>query len=166
MAKSPNIRSLCFEDIPVRQIHVFGSHTFSELEIIEFGKKYAPEIYHTDPVAALDTYYRGLIASGWHLTAVWMRMMVDYMEHFARGVQDGRRNGAGLGLQDLEWFQPVRPGHTLTYTYEIIEKSDKVVRDQWGIIKSRNEAFNQYNEPVMSFTIDILAERNPELLAS
>ena len=57
------------------------------------------------------------------------------------------------------------PGHTLTYTYEIIEKSEKVVRDRWGIIKSRNEAFNQYNEPVMSFTIDILAERNPELLA-
>ena len=97
---------------------------------------------------------------------LWMRMMVDYMEHVARGVQGGRRNGAGLGLQDLEWLQPVRPGHTLTYTYEIIEKSDKVVRDQWGIIKSRNEAFNQYNEPVMSFTIDILAERNPELLAS
>ena len=40
------------------------------------------------------------------------------------------------------------------------------MRDQWGIIKSRNEAFNQYNEPVMSFTIDILAERNPQLLAS
>ena len=120
MQNNPFIRSRWFDDIPVGEFHVFGSHTFSELEIIEFGKKYAPEIYHTDPVAALDTYHRGLIASGWHLTAMWMRMMVDYMEHFARGVQDGRRNGAGLGLQDLEWYETVRPGHTLTYTYEII----------------------------------------------
>ncbi len=36
-----------------------------------------------------------------------------------------------------------------------------MVRDRWGVIRSRNEAFNQYNELVMSFTIDILAERSP-----
>ena len=59
-----------------------------------------------------------------------------------------------------------RPGHTLTYTYEIIEKPDRVIRDRWGIIRSRNEAFNQYNELVMSFTIDILAERNPDAQAA
>jgi acyl dehydratase len=158
----PFIRSRWFEDIPVGEFHVFGSHTFSELEIIEFGKKYAPEVYHTDPIAARDTLHRGLVASGWQVTAVWMRLMVDYMERFASGVQDGRRNGAGMGLQNLEWQRPVRPGHTLTFTYEIIEKPDRVIRDRWGVIRSRNEAFNQYNELVMSFTIDILAERNPQ----
>jgi acyl dehydratase len=164
MQTSPYIRSRWFEDIPVGEFHVFGAHTFSELEIIEFGKKYAPEIYHTDPVAALDTEHRGLIASGWHVNAVWMRLMVEYMEQFARGVQDGRRNGAGVGINDLVWHRPVRPGHTLTFTYEIVEKSDRVVRDKWGMIKSRNEAFNQYNELVMSFMIDILAERDPQKL--
>ena len=163
MSARPYIRSRWFEDIPVGEFHVFGSHTFSELEIIEFGKKYAPEIYHTDPIAARDTLHQGLIASGWQVTAIWMRLMVDYMERFASGVQDGRRNGAGMGLQNLEWPQPVRPGHTLTFTYEIIEKPDRVIRDRWGVIRSRNEAFNQYNELVMSFTIDILAERNPEV---
>ena len=44
------IRNRWFEDIPVGEFHVFGSHTFSELEIIEFGEKYAPEIYHIDPL--------------------------------------------------------------------------------------------------------------------
>ena len=164
MQNRPYIRSRWFEDIPVGEFHVFGSHTFSELEIIEFGRKYSPEVYHTDPEAALDTPHRGLVAPGWQLTAMWMKMMVSYMENFARGVQDGRRNGAGMGLQDLEWFLPVRPGHTITFTYEVIDKPDRVIRDRWGIIKSRNEAFNQYNERVMSFTIDILAERNPESL--
>ena len=162
MQNRPYIRSRWFEDIPLGEFHVFGSHTFSELEIIEFGRKYCPEVYHTDPEAALDTPHRGLIAPGWQLTAMWMKMMVSYMENFARGVQDGRRNGAGMGLQDLEWFLPVRPGHTITFTYEVIDKPDRVIRDRWGIIKSRNEAFNQYNERVMSFTIDILAERDPE----
>ncbi len=161
MSTQPYIRSRWFEDIPVGEFHVFGTHTFSELEIIEFGRKYAPEIYHTDPEAARDTLHRGLVASGWHVIAVWMRLMVDYMERFAAGVQDGRRNGAGMGVEDLQWLQPVRPGHTLTFTYEITEKPDRVVRDRWGIIRSRNEAFNQYNERVMSFNIDILAERRP-----
>jgi acyl dehydratase len=165
MQPRPYIRSRWFEDIPIGEFHVFGTHTFSELEIIEFGEKYAPEVHHTDPVAALDTIHRGIIASGWHINAIWMRLMVDYMERFAQGVQDGRRNGAGVGIKDLIWHQHVRPGHTLTFTYEIIEKSHRVVRNKWGMIKSRNEAFNQYNELVMSFTIDILAERNPKNLA-
>lgn len=162
MANKPYIRSRWFEDIPLGEFHVFGSHTFSELEVVEFGRRYAPETYHCDPVAARDTVHQGLVVSGWQLTAVWMKLMVEYMERFARGVQDGRRNGAGMGLQDLEWFLPVRPGHTVTFTYEVIAKPERIVRDRWGIITSRNEAFNQYNERVMTFTIDILAERNPE----
>ena len=161
MDKLPYIRSRWFEDLPVGEFHVFGSYTFSEKEIVDFGRKYAPNVYHTDPEAALDTIYRGLIASGWHISAVWMRMMVDYMERFATGVRDGRRNGAGVGFQDVKWIKPVRRGHTLTFTYEIIEKDEKVVRDRWGIIRSRNEAFNEYGELVFSFVIDILAERRP-----
>ena len=160
------IRNRWFEDIPVGEFHVFGSHTFSELEIIEFGEKYAPEIYHIDPLKARETIYRGLIVPGWQITSTWMRMMVQYMERFAQGVQDGRRNGAGLGLQNLIWQKEVYPGHTLTFTYEIIEKPDKTIKNKWGIIRSRNEAFNQYNELVMSFTADILAEKDPEKLDS
>ena len=119
MFDQPYIRSRWFEDIPVGEFHVFGSHTFSEKEIIDFGKKYSPEIYHTDPEGAFNTPYHGLVASGWHITAIWMKLMVSYMERFASGVRDGRRNGAGIGLQDLVWQRPVRPGHTVTFTYEI-----------------------------------------------
>ncbi len=158
------IRSRWYEDIPIGEFHVFGSHTFSELEVIEFGQKYAPESYHTDPIAARDSIYRGLIVPAWQIISMWMRMMVHYMERFAEGVQDGRRNGAGLGLQDLVWHKEVSPGHTLTFTYEIIEKPEKTIKKKWGIIRSRNEVFNQYNELVVSFKLDILAEKNPKNL--
>ena len=161
MDQVPYIRSRWFEDIPIGEFHVFGSHTFSEKEIVEFGRRYSPNVFHTDPEKALDSIHRGLIASGWHLCAVWMRMMVDYMERFAAGVQDGRRNGAGMEVTELQWLKPVRPGHTLTYTYEITEKPEKIIREKWGIIRSRNEAFNQYGDLVLSFSIDILAERRP-----
>ena len=68
MAYTDNfIRTRWFEDIPIGEFHVFGSHTFSEQEMIEFGTLYAPQIYHTDPEQALETRYRGLIASDWHI---------------------------------------------------------------------------------------------------
>ena len=50
-----------------------------------------------------------------------MRQMVDYMERYALGVEDGRRNGAGVRIEDLEQFVPVKSGHTLTFTHEIIK---------------------------------------------
>ena len=108
------------------------------------------------------TRYRGLIASKWHVCAVWMRLMVDYMENYARGVEDGRRNGAGVRIENLELFVPVKSGHTLTFSHEIVDKPDKVIRDKWGIIRSRNEAFNHRGELALRFYIDILAERAPK----
>ena len=161
MTKTSFLRSRWFEDIPVGEFHVFGSYTFSEQEMIEYGKLYAPQVYHTDPDAALDTRYRGLTASKWHVCAIWMRLMVGYMENYARGVEDGRRNGAGVRVENLELLVPVKAGHTLTFSHEIIEKPEKVIRDKWGIIRSRNEAFNHRSELVMRFVIDILAERAP-----
>lgn len=162
MTRTSFLRSRWFEDIPVGEFHVFGSHTFSEQEMIEYGELYAPQVYHTDPEAALDTRYRGLTASKWHVCATWMRLMVEYMENYARGVEDGRRNGAGVRVENLELLVPVKAGHTLTFSHEIIEKPEKVIRDKWGIIRSRNEAFNHRGELVMRFVIDILAERAPK----
>ncbi|MDA0661345.1 MAG: MaoC/PaaZ C-terminal domain-containing protein [Proteobacteria bacterium] len=162
MTRTSFLRSRWFEDIPVGEFHVFGSHTFSEQEMIEFGELYAPQVYHTDPEAALDTRYRGLIASKWHVCAIWMRLMVNYMENYARGVEDGRRNGAGMRIEDLELLVPVKAGHTLTFSHEIVGKPDRVIRDRWGIIRSRNEAFNHRGDLALRFTIDILAERAPK----
>ena len=156
------IRSRWFEDIPIGEFHVFGTHTFSEKEMVEFGTLYAPQVHHTDPEQALETRYRGLVASNWHICATWMRLMVNYMEKYALGVEDGRRNGAGLGFEGLKILRPVRPGHTLTFSHEIIAKPDKVIRGKWGIIRSRNEAINHKDELVFNALIDILAQRKPD----
>jgi acyl dehydratase len=161
MTKTSFLRSRWFEDIPIGEFHVFGSYTFSEQEMIEYGELYAPQVYHTDPDAALDTRYRGLTASKWHVCAIWMRLMVGYMENYARGVEDGRRNGAGVRVENLNLLVPVKAGHTLTFSHEIIEKPAKVIRGKWGIIRSRNEICNHRGDLVMSFVIDIFAERAP-----
>jgi len=64
--------------------------------------------------------------------------------------------------RNLELFFPVKSGHTLTFSHEIDKNPDKVIRDKWGIIRSRNEAFNHRGELALRFFIDILAERAPK----
>ena len=59
------LRNRWFEDIPVGEFHVFGSHTFSELEMVEFATRYAPQPEFTDPEAARELRWRGLVATPW-----------------------------------------------------------------------------------------------------
>ncbi len=66
------------EDFVEGSIHAFGPVTISEDEIIQFGKSFDPQIFHTDPEGAKGTVYGGLIASGWHTCSLFMRMFVEH----------------------------------------------------------------------------------------
>jgi acyl dehydratase len=55
------------------------------------------------------------------------------------------------GFDDMRWLKPVRPGMTLTYSTEIIEKRPLRSRPDFGLIKSRNEARDESGELVFSF---------------
>jgi len=56
---------------------VFGSATLTEEDILDFARRFDTQSFHTDPVAAQAGPFQGLIASGWHTTAVMMRMYAD-----------------------------------------------------------------------------------------
>ena len=103
------LRDRWFEDLPVGEFHVFGSHTFSELEIVEFAESFDPRPESTDPDQARLNHRQGLVASPWLVTAMWMRKMVDYMEVYAQGVNDGRRNGAGVAITISNGSSPCGP---------------------------------------------------------
>ena len=48
----------------------------SESEIIAFARQYDPQPMHVDTNSASFTIYGGLIASGWHTGALFMRLLV------------------------------------------------------------------------------------------
>ena len=48
------LRDRWFEDLPVGEFHVFGSHTFSELEIVDFAQQFDPRPESTNPEKARD----------------------------------------------------------------------------------------------------------------
>lgn len=102
-----------FEDLSVGDTETFGSYTVTREEIVEFARQYDPQPFHVDPEAAAQSPFGGLVASGWHTTAMTMRVLVD--DFLARAATRG-----ALGVDELRWYDPVRPGDTLSARSEVL----------------------------------------------
>jgi acyl dehydratase len=115
----------------------------SEREIIDFARQYDPQPMHIDPNAASFTIYGGLIASGWHTGALFMRLLVTNL--IASTTSMG-----SPGMEDLRWPSPVRPGDTLNAQIEVLETRASNSRPTMGIVRWRGEVRNQDGRLVMS----------------
>jgi acyl dehydratase len=115
----------------------------SESDIIGFAREYDPQPMHLDPNAASFTIYGGLIASGWHTGALFMRLLV--------GNLIAQTSSLGSpGMEELRWPAPVRPGNTLTGSVEVLEARASNSRPNVGIVRWRGELRNQDGVLVMS----------------
>jgi acyl dehydratase len=114
----------------------------SEADIVGFARQYDPQPMHLDPNAASFTIYGGLIASGWHTGALFMRLLV-------RNLIAGTSSLGSPGMEDLRWPAPVRPGDTLTGQIEVLETRLSNSRPM-GIVRWRGELRNQSGQLVMS----------------
>ena len=135
-----------FEDVEVGSKLEFGSVTVSRDEIIAFAAEFDAQPFHLSDEAAAETHFGSLSASGWHTTALFMKMFVAKMQ--ACGHQDASLGA--MGIDELRWLRPVRPGDTLRGTSEVVEKKASRSRPEMGIIKSKVTIFNQHDEPVMT----------------
>ena len=152
-----------FEDIVIGTKRDLGTYTFTADEILAFGKKYDPQIFHVDPDAAKRSMFGGLIASGWHTAAVWMKLAIADRE---RAKAEGKifgRSGVSPGFEDMRWIKPVRAGMTLRYSSETIEKVELKSRPELGLVKTLNQAHDEANgELVFSFIGKGFVQRRPE----
>ena len=132
-----------FEDYVAGAVFEYGAITLTEREIVEFAKQFDPQYIHTDPRAAAEGPFGGLIASGWHTAAIMMRLFVDhYLSHVA--------SLASPGIDELRWTQPVRPGDTLSIRVSVIEANRSRSKPDRGMVRSLIEVLNQDGQVVMS----------------
>ena len=133
-----------FEDFEPGQVFELGSRTVSEEEIVAFAREFDPQPFHVDPAAAGESVFGGLIASGWHTGAMWMRMYVDTMlGSAARG---------SPGIEELRWLVPVRPGDTLSGRLTVLEATPSATTPDRGTVRIRGEMLNQDGVTVMAMT--------------
>jgi acyl dehydratase len=142
-AVSTPSRERYFEDYAPGSVEEFGAITVSESDILEFARRFDPQQMHTDPVAAAEGPYGGLIASGWHTAGMMMRLLV---EHY---LSDASSLGSP-GIDELRWLRPVRPGDTLRVRVSVLEATRSRSKPDRGVIRSRVEILNQNAEVVMS----------------
>jgi acyl dehydratase len=131
-----------WEDFSVGESAEMGQHTFTPEEIIAFGRSFDPQTFHTDPEAAKDTFFGGLVASGWHTCAVAMRLMCESYVNRTQSM-------GSPGVDHIRWKKPVRAGDTLSYRRTVLEMRASGSRPGAGLVKQRWEAVNQHGEPVL-----------------
>jgi acyl dehydratase len=138
-----SVENRYFEDYVGGSVHEFGSITVDRDEVIDFGKRFVPLSYHTDPELAKKSIYDGLIASGWHTAGLMMRLYTDnYLSKVA--------NLGSPGVDELRWEKPVYPGDELSIRVTVLEARLSQSKPDRGIVRSFLEVLNQNREVVMS----------------
>ena len=141
-----------FEDFAVGQRFGSGRRRVDAAEIKAFAARYDPQPFHLDEQAAAGTIFGGLAASGWHTAAVTMRLAVEGDMRPAGGF-------VGVGVEELRWPRPVRPGDELRVESEVLEVRPSRSRPGEGLVKARVTTLNQRDEPVQVFVANLLVAR-------
>jgi acyl dehydratase len=134
----------------------FGSGRLSveASRIKSFAAEFDPQPFHLSDETAKDTFFKGLAASGWHTTALTMRLLVDGELKPAGGI-------IGAGFDELRWPRPVRPGDELRVESEVLEVRASKSRADQGLIKVKTTTFNQNGDPVQIFVGNLIVLRRP-----
>jgi acyl dehydratase len=132
-----------WEDFEVGEVTELGPVEVTEAEILEFARRYDPQPFHVDAEAARESPFGGLIASGWHTTAVFMGM-------FVRGILLDSASLGSPGVEEIRWTAPVRPGDRLSARVTIVDSQPSATNPTRGTVITDNEVRNQDGVTVMT----------------
>ncbi len=134
-------QKLTFEDFEPGRTFALGPKTVTGAEIIEFAREFDPQPMHLDEADGRASILGGLAASGWHTSAMFMRMMTDSF------ILNSLSQGAP-GIDVMEWRKPVLAGDTLAGYSTVTEARALKSRPGIGIVKFRHEIANQKGDLV------------------
>ena len=135
---------LYFEDFTVGQVIDLGEvPQLTEEEIMAFARQWDPQPFHIDPVAAKESMYGGLIASGWQTALMTMRLQVDNLLH------DADTQGSP-GVENIRFRKPVRAGQRLRARYTVLVAEPSAKRPTLGKVLGRTELVDDSGEIVYS----------------
>ena len=131
------------EDFEIGESWISKTVEMTEEDIIAYALQNDPQPMHTDPEQAAAGRFGTVIASGWQIAALSMRLFIE-------GGGYGDTPVVGLGIDELRWRRPVRPGDRLTVTREVISAERSESRPEFGVIRTRVTVSNQRGETVMT----------------
>ncbi|HQW20274.1 MAG TPA: MaoC/PaaZ C-terminal domain-containing protein [Rhodocyclaceae bacterium] len=127
-------------------------HAVTEKEIIEFARHYDPQYFHLDAEAAKDSIFGGIVCGGFQTAALAWALA------FKSSMFDDC-SLAGIGIDELCWLEPVRPGNVLRCRFTMNEWRPSGSRPEAGVCRMRFEMVNQDDRPVMTMVMIQLLRR-------
>src|SRR5271154_3823089 len=133
---------LYFEDFPLGAVIEYGGVDVSAAEIVAFARDFDPQPFHTDEKAARAAT-GGLIASGWHTSALLLRMNCEAFLMRAAILEEA-------GVEEVRWERPVRPGDRLHVRRHTLAKRAGEGGKSEGEVEFLYEVVNQDGVAVMT----------------
>jgi acyl dehydratase len=136
---------LHFEDFEAGQVMALGPYLVTAEEIREFANEFDPQRFHLDEAIGEASILGGLSASGWHVSAILMRMLADSWLNKSASMGSN-------GVSEMKWLRPVLAGETLSGAITIISKRISSKRPDMGIFQCGFELFNEAGEKKTEMT--------------
>jgi acyl dehydratase len=133
-----------YEDITLHHSDRLGPFVLTEKDILDFAGMWDPLSLHTDPGFAKATGQgQGhVIASGFHLLAICQKLMIE---------NNPMAIVVGLGLDEVRFLTPGRPGDRFILEIEAISKRESGSRPDSGIVTHSFRLLNQHDEAVLTY---------------
>lgn len=152
-APADALPSRYWEDLEIGETTRSRVMTVDAEEMIQFGRKYDPQYFHSDEELAKNSLFGGLIASGIYTAALWR-------------ILDHEENGniawvCGVQWDAVRWRKAVRPGDRVYATSECRSKRPSASRPGVGLAVLHHEVVNQDGDVVFEFDSTDLVYRRP-----
>ncbi len=118
------------------------------------GRRWDPRPFHTDPDAAKDSFFGGLVASSSHLFCIWNALSND-----ERDKDKWIETATALGFNNLQWHRPVRPNDVLSRRQELTESRDSDSKPGMRVATVTETLVNQDGEVVFTLDCSFLAPK-------
>lgn len=143
------------EDYRQGEIIALGSHCITAGQITEFARQYDPQPYHLSQEAGEQSFFGGLVASGWQTASVWMGLYV-------RALLGGAKVEGAPGVDELRWLAPVRPGDVLVGSVEVLELVPNPLRKNIMTLRKKGSLSREGSaRPLMTLVLNSRFQRRP-----
>jgi acyl dehydratase len=144
-----------YEDLQIGQEVIFeDEYHVTQEEIIEVGQRWDPRPFHTDPEAAKESIFGGLVASSAHVFSIYVRIGNAEIDRDKQSAAV-----SALGFNNLQWHAPVRPGDVLRSAYTVTAARESKSRPNLGVVDARCRLFNQNDDIVFTGESAYLIEK-------
>ena len=146
-----------WQDLAIDTQFKTGSVTLSAEDIIEYASEFDPQPYHLNPEVAASSIFGGHCASGWHVCALMMRLIVDTLQ------RENVISAGNTSVESLRWFIPVFVGDSLQANITVKTKSESEEHADYAIIQFDVDVTNQAAKSVIALQTSMLIQKNMEV---